>query len=106
MPQIVIQNMDKKIVEVQDFSKTVLQHVQQQGIDWMHACGGKGRCTTCIFTILAGADKLEPKTAAEEKYENLGALLTNERLACQARINGDITIAVPEASQLPHIPYT
>jgi 2Fe-2S ferredoxin len=106
MPQIVIENMNKKAVEVQDLSKTVLQHVQQHGTDWMHACGGKGRCTTCMFTIVSGAEHLEPKTQAEMKYENLGALLTNERLACQAKIKGDITIAVPEACQLPHIQYS
>jgi 2Fe-2S ferredoxin len=106
MPQIVIQNMGKKVLDVQDLTKTVLQHVQQQGIDWMQACGGKGRCTTCMFTIISGAEQLNPKTTAEIKYENLGALLRNERLACQALITGDITIAVPEVCQLPHIQYT
>lgn len=105
MPQIVIQNMNKKVLEVQDLSKTVLQHLQHNHVDWMHACGGKGRCTTCAFTVLSGIDCLEPKSAAEIKYENLGALLSNERLACQTRITGDILIAVPEASQLPHIHY-
>ena len=106
MPQIVIQNMNKKVLEVQDLSKTVLQHLQHNHIDWMHACGGKGRCTTCAFTVLSGMDRLESKSPAEIKYQNSGALLSNERLACQTKINDDITIAVPEPGQLPHIQYT
>jgi ferredoxin, 2Fe-2S len=103
--QIVIQNMGKKSIEVHDLSKTVLQHLQNHGIDWMHACGAKGRCTTCTFTVVAGTESLAPKTPAELKYQQLGALLPQERLACQAKLSGSVTIAVPEVYQLPHINY-
>lgn len=85
---------------------TVLKSVQQQYIDWMHACGGKGRCTTCRFQVLAGMENLAPLNEAEQRYASRGELKPDERLGCQAVIHGDITIRVPDACQLPHITYS
>jgi ferredoxin, 2Fe-2S len=106
MAVIVIKNLKEKTLEVQDFSKTILQHVQENGIDWMHACGGKGRCTTCKVTVVAGSGNLESKTRAELQYEKQGLLSDHERLACQARMMGDIIICVPDENKLPHLQYS
>jgi 2Fe-2S ferredoxin len=106
MAVIVIKNLEEKTLEVKDFSKTILCHVQENALDWMHACGGKGRCTTCKLIVLEGSENLEPKTSAELRYENQGLLVNNERLACQVKINGSVTIFVPEEGQLPHIKYS
>jgi 2Fe-2S ferredoxin len=106
MALIVIKNLAEKAIDVQDFSKTILQHLQGNGIDWMFACGGKGRCTTCKAIVLHGLENLEPKTNVELRYESLGLLGPNERLTCQARISGDISIFVPEESKLPHLKYS
>jgi 2Fe-2S ferredoxin len=106
MAVIVIKNLKEKTLEVQDFSKTLLQHVQQNALDWMHACGGKGRCTTCKVIVLQGTQSLEPKTLAELQYEKQGLLSENERLACQVKINGNVTILVPEECKLPHMKYS
>src|SRR5690242_10911111 len=106
MAVIVIKNLDEKTVEVQDFSKTLLQHLQGNGIDWMFACGGKGRCTTCKAIVLQGQENLEPKTSAELKYEAQGQLGPTERLSCQCRIRGSVTINVPEDYKLPHMKYS
>lgn len=106
MALIVIKNLEEKSLTVQDFSKTFLQHVQQSGLDWMHACGGKGRCTTCKVIVVQGAENLEPKTAAEIRYENLGLLADNERLTCQAKVKGDVTILIPDEGKLPHVKYS
>lgn len=106
MALIVIKNLAEKTLEVQDFSKTLLQHVQQNGIDWMHACGGKGRCTTCKVIIEEGQENLEPKTQPELKYEGLGLLAQNERLSCQLKIKGDIVVQIPEEGKFPHMKYS
>ena len=71
----------------------------------MHACGGKGRCTTCKVIVLKGHEHLISVTPAENRYRAMGALKSNERLSCQVRILGDVTIAVPEEYKLPHIDY-
>ncbi len=106
MALIVIQNLEEKTIQVQDFSKTLLRHLQDQQIDWMQACGGKGRCTTCTVRILRGLENLEPKTKAEINYEMQGLLQINERLACQVKIKGDVLVAVPDQYKLPHVKYS
>ncbi|MBX2964577.1 MAG: (2Fe-2S)-binding protein [Cyclobacteriaceae bacterium] len=104
MTRIVIRNLGKS-VEVSDFSETILKAVQEDGIDWMHACGGKGRCTTCKAVVLEGAENLAPPTAAEIRYRDRGLLKDGERLACQAVVLGSITVDVPEEGKLPHLTY-
>ena len=106
MAVIVIKNLREKTLEVQDFSKTILGHAQENTLDWMFACGGKGRCTTCKVVVLQGAENIEPKTPAELRFENLGQLFKNERLACQAKITGDVVVLIPEEGKLPHVQYS
>ena len=104
MARIVIQNLGKSI-EVKDFSRSVLQHVHQAHVDWMHACGGKGNCTTCKAIILEGVENMNALTFAESRYKDLGLLNEDERLACQAKISGDVSISVPDENKLPHLTY-
>lgn len=106
MVKIVIENLDKKELLVNHSTKSVLKHFQDHFIDWMHACGGKGRCTTCKMTVIRGGENLSPLTAAELKYKKEGMLLSTERLACQAKVNGDLILKVPEEGRLPHMTYT
>ncbi|MEQ8423355.1 MAG: 2Fe-2S iron-sulfur cluster-binding protein, partial [Cyclobacteriaceae bacterium] len=106
MVKIVIENLDKKELKVNVGSKTVLNHLQDHFLDWMHACGAKGRCTTCKMELVAGSENLSEPTAAELKFRRAGELLENERLACQASIKGNLIIRVPESSKLPHLTYT
>lgn len=101
-----IENLFKKTLVVTDHSKTLLQHFHEHGIDWMHACGAKGRCTTCKVIIVDGADNLQDLTGPEKKYLTDGALRPSERLSCQARPSGDIRILAPKEYQLPHMRYS
>ena len=104
MARILIRNLGKSF-EVTDSSKTLLDHFQQNRIDWMHSCGAKGRCTTCAAIVLEGSDQFGMLTTAEEHYRKFGQLASNERLACQAKIRGDIVIDVPNEYKLPHLIY-
>jgi 2Fe-2S ferredoxin len=106
MASIMIENLFKKTLHVTDLSKTLLQHFHDQQIDWMHSCGGKGRCTTCKVLIKEGHEHFKPSTFAEEKYRKEGALNVGERLACQAKIQGDVIVVVPAEYQLPHVLYS
>ena len=105
MPKIFIQNMEKTVV-ASNTARPLLFLLQDEFIDWMHACGGKGRCTTCKAIIVDGAENLSLRTKAEENYSEKGELLKNERLACQVLVYGDIVIKVPEESKLPHLNYS
>jgi ferredoxin, 2Fe-2S len=106
MPRIRIANWKDKTWEVTDLTKPLLQHIQEHGLDWMHACGGKGRCTTCKVIVQEGAENFPAITPAEQRYIDMGALKSPERLACQVRIKDDVVISVPEEYKLPHISYS
>ncbi|MFZ1808464.1 MAG: 2Fe-2S iron-sulfur cluster-binding protein [Cyclobacteriaceae bacterium] len=106
MVKIVIENLDRKELEVNNSSKTVLNHLHEHYLDWMHACGAKGRCTTCKMVVVSGAENLNEYTEAEIKYRDRGELDQNERLACQTKISGDIVIRVPDSGKLPHVSYS
>ena len=105
MVKIVIENLARKEVLTNDLSKSLLVTFQEQFIDWMHACGGKGRCTTCKLVIIQGNENFLSLTESEQKYVTNGQLAHNERLACQAKIAGDIIVRVPENGKLPHLTY-
>src|SRR4051812_36060628 len=98
MPVILIQNLHNLKLDVSDEKLPLLKHFQDHYLDWMHACGGKGRCTTCKLKVLNGLQNFEPLTEAEQRFHRLGALAEDERLSCQARIFGDVIVCVPEES--------
>jgi ferredoxin, 2Fe-2S len=105
MAKIRIENLFDKILQA-DLQKTLLQNFQTHALDWMHACGGKGRCTTCRVVIKEGGQNLTPLTAAEMRYQQQGALHSSERLSCQAQIVDDVVIVVPDDCKLPHMQYS
>jgi 2Fe-2S ferredoxin len=105
MPLLTITNLPGLPVAV-PAGATLLAAMQRAGHDWRHACGAKGRCTTCRLQVLAGDDYLTPRTEPELRYLAAGRLLPHERLACQVRLpQGDVTGRVPEATKLPHVDY-
>ena len=106
MAKIIIRNLNNKTLHYNNNSGNVLNIIHENFIDWMHACGANGRCTTCKMKVLAGAENLSDHSQAELKYKNLGKLIDNERLACQCEVTGDLEIMVPTESQLPHLKYT
>lgn len=101
-----IENLFKKTLEASDYSKTLLKHFHDHHIDWMYDCGGKGRCTTCKVMIREGGEYFSPLTAPEHKYRQMGALRQGERLACQAKISGDVCLMVPDECKLRHVLYS
>jgi 2Fe-2S ferredoxin len=104
MPTLTVQNLPA-VVPVPAGS-TLLAALQAAGHDWMHACGAKGRCTTCRIILVSGAEALTPPTASELRYQAAGRLQPNERLTCQTRLpEGHATGRVPEATKLPHMHY-
>lgn len=105
MPELLVQNLGELSVKVAE-SQTVLQALQAAGQDWMHACGAKGRCTSCRMVLLSGHENLSPETAAELKFRASGRLKPTERLTCQTHLTGPVTCRVPRQTQLPHVRYT
>jgi len=106
MVKIVIENLAQKEVLSHRPGISVLKLLQSNYIDWMHACGGKGRCTTCKMIVMEGQDQLSPLSGAELAYQRKGELAENERLACQTSALGNCKVRVPVEYRLPHITYS
>ena len=106
MAEIIVRNLSSKKV-VLNCESTILEQLHQSGTDWMHACGGKGRCTTCKFQVVGGDPEFSEPTTSEIQYFEQGRIADDERLACQTKLNkGTAVVSVPESSQLPHLTYT
>jgi 2Fe-2S ferredoxin len=90
MPLLTIQGLPGPPLEV-PAGRTVLAAIHAAGHDWWHACGAKGRCTTCRVRIESGTEFLSPPTEPELRYRAAGRLGPHERLACQARV-GEVGI--------------
>lgn len=106
MPEVVIENLHSKTIHWEAKSEKLLDILLSQ-TDWMHACGKKGKCTTCTVLIRRGEEHLSGYTPAEQSFIKLGKLKKKgERLACQVRVMGSITIAVPNDYKLPHLAYS
>jgi len=104
-----IKNLKQKTVLLSE-KKTILQSLAENDIDWMQACGAKGRCTTCKMIVLEGEEHLESLSEAEKKFLAQGRLKPHERLTCQtipvtSEEASIIQIYVPKIYQLPHIDY-
>ncbi|WP_420316947.1 2Fe-2S iron-sulfur cluster-binding protein [Ekhidna sp.] len=105
MPTVVIANLQSKTIHCEDKRESLLD-ILLSATDWMHACGKKGRCTTCKARILSGKEHLSEKTRPELQYTKLNKLREDERLTCQTLISGDVKVAVPKETQLPHLNYS
>ena len=106
MVKIIIENLGQKALALTDLNKTALQQFQANLVDWRQECGGKGRCTSCKMIVVQGMENMTEITLAEKKYSLERLLNTNERLACQVKIKGDVTVKVPEEWKLPHLKYS
>ncbi len=75
---------------------TIMEAAQRHGYYWPTTCGGEGRCTTCACLVVSGMEHLSPRGRSEERVltEERGpaVLQTALRLACQARVYGDVEV--------------
>jgi ferredoxin, 2Fe-2S len=95
MPKVKILPLDREI-EAQE-GATIMEAAHAHGLYWPTTCGGEGICTSCACTIEDGESNLDPigrgelKTLAEEMGEAT-VRARRLRLACQARVHGDVTV--------------
>lgn len=93
-----------EIEAIADDGATIMETARLAGVEIDAICGGKGSCGKCRVAILEGIDHrieskmlhLTPYTESEQIFINEFGLLPQERLACQARILGDVAVVIPE----------
>ena len=87
MPKLVLEGVGE--FEVPEGKRLVLALEQDAGIDQLHACGGKARCTTCRVEVVAG----EPDRMTVAERDLLAARgLSGIRLSCQIVCDHDMTV--------------
>ncbi|PRY89590.1 2Fe-2S iron-sulfur cluster-binding protein [Mongoliibacter ruber] len=107
MPKIIIENLNHLEINTNERESNVIELIHGNFIDWMHACGKKGRCTTCKMIVVEGAENLSAQTEREEFFRSKGRLNNSERLSCQAKLKkGEITIRVADENKFPHMVYS
>ncbi len=81
-----------KAFEAEDGRKLVLA-LEDAGVDILHRCGGKAKCTTCRVEIEEG----DPGPMNDFERNRLAAetgLAENVRLSCQVHVSGDLKVRV------------
>jgi len=89
---------------------TLLSAARSLGVDIDSVCGGRAMCTRCQVLIQEGefakhgvrsaASHLTAPTVPEERLARRSILAAGRRLSCQARVEGDVVVDVPETSQV------
>ena len=88
MPKLTISGVGT--FEVPQGKRLVLALSDEAGIDQLHSCGGKGKCTTCRVEFASG----EPvRMTAAEKQVLEAKGLTGVRLSCQLTCEADMELA-------------
>ena len=90
---------------------SVLQAARELGVDLDSVCGGRGLCGRCQILapegefskhkIVSSKDHLSEATRVEARYERInGAFAEGRRLGCQATLQGDLVVDIPQDSQV------
>ena len=74
--------------------QTLLEAAKEQRVDIDSFCGGRCSCGTCRVKVVRGA--LVPMDLNEQVVLGSTAVTKGYRLACQARLQGDTEVEVPE----------
>ncbi|MCA8997465.1 MAG: (2Fe-2S)-binding protein [Planctomycetaceae bacterium] len=89
MPQLTVH--DVGTFEVPEGKRLVLALREEAGIDQLHACGGRAKCTTCRVEFVNG----EPDKITQAERDVLQAKgLSGVRLSCQILCDQDMTVQV------------
>lgn len=87
---------DSFTVETPD-GLSLLETALAQDVELEHACGGFCACTTCHVVVEGGDDALsEMQFDEEDRLDSAEGVTLKSRLACQARVHGDVVVRVPK----------
>jgi ferredoxin, 2Fe-2S len=88
-----------KTVEAKD-GDSVLDVALSDDIPIQHLCGGFCACTTCHVVVKHGENQLsEMSDDEDERIELVKGFTSQSRLACQAKVHGDVTVEIVNLSE-------
>jgi ferredoxin len=82
--------------EVLEFNEeeTLLQQLKKSGKKIKSSCGGCATCSDCTIIVKSGEMNLTPQTFEELRLLGNVFHITKERLSCQTKITGDVTLDI------------
>ncbi|MED1091117.1 2Fe-2S iron-sulfur cluster-binding protein [Bacillus paramycoides] len=87
MPKLTVEGTGT--FDIKEGTKLVLA-LEDNGVQILHRCGGKARCTTCRVEVIAG-DFCDPTNDEKQAITEKG-IEDHLRLSCQMRVHKDITV--------------
>jgi 2Fe-2S ferredoxin len=80
--------------------QSIMAAAESQGLFWPTICHGQAECHACFFQVVEGEEHLEAPSEFEQEALSRfvgGGWFADRpvRLACQARVKGDVTIHKP-----------
>jgi 2Fe-2S ferredoxin len=75
---------------------SLLDAAEKLGLQMRHDCGGFATCSTCRVWVVEGMPNLTEIDLDEENMLEEAHLPAPFRLSCQAKIQGDVVVRVPD----------
>ncbi len=100
MPKITFVSGEGTVTLEAKEGRTVLDVALDHDIPLEHNCGGNCACTTCHVVVREGMARLSEMEEDEaDRLDTAEGLTLTSRLGCQARILGDVVVAIPRQTQ-------
>ena len=93
MPKVTITS-DKKTIDVVE-GYALIDMCEDHDTSILFGCRD-GACGACMVKVISGADKISPMQDNEKDFLETMAARPDERLACQCKVYGDVTLEVSE----------
>lgn len=88
MPKITV--MGHGTFEVEKGTKLVLA-LEDNGVNILHQCGGRAKCTTCRVEIIGG-EYCDSSNIEKNAFYEKGIVDDYLRLSCQVRVDGNLEV--------------
>lgn len=74
--------------------ETLLAQLKKAGKKIKSSCGGCATCSDCVVVVKSGEMNLTPQTFEELRLLGNVFHITKERLSCQTKLSGDVTLDI------------
>jgi len=99
MPRVTAETAEGTRELAAEAGRKLVLVIEDGGVDILHRCGGKAKCTTCRVEVLDG-DPGEMQEAERNRLAAETGLAENVRLSCQVRVQGDLHVRVLNQSSV------
>jgi 2Fe-2S ferredoxin len=69
---------------------TLAECARRGGLEIIQICEGEGICASCLVKVISGLENLSPIQSKEEATLEEACVKSTYRLACQAKVLGDV----------------